>query len=32
MKAGLNKSLEEILKEISYNIYKKDFWVKCLIY
>jgi hypothetical protein len=32
MKAGLNKSLKEILKEINYNIYKKDFWVKFLTY
>jgi hypothetical protein len=25
MQAGLNKFLKEILKEINYNIYKKDF-------
>jgi oligoendopeptidase F len=32
MQAGLYKSWEEILKEIGYNIYKKDFWVKFLTY
>ena len=31
MGAGLNKSFEEIFKEIGYDIYKKDFWRDCLV-
>jgi len=30
LRAGANKTFEEILKKIGYDVYKKDFWGRCL--